>query len=275
MGKYKPYAAELLLVVATMIVGLLGFWTIYVGPDARPQPHHHLHVFTTYLWMALLLAQLILLARGSRSQHRRLGLAVLVAGPLLVGSAALLAVHSAHRAIVSGEPDILIVGNVLGTLWLALIVVLAFVFKKRRKVHGALLMSTLIQFLGPAIFFALIAWAPPFRIEGPETFYRFQTAGMTGLAIIMVTVLVMFLKDRRNNWPYLLSVSSYLIGEGVKPLLAALGLTDPLTRLVAAPHPIATFAVGFAILVALLATTALPRTKRPIAVDQQREATVP
>ena len=259
MAKAKYYAAELMLVGATMVVGALGFWSIYFGPDADPQPHHHLHVFTTYLWMGLLLTQLILLARGSRAQHRRLGLAVLVAGPLLVGSAALLTVHSAHRAIVSGEPDFLIVQNVLGTAWLALIIVLAFILKKRRKLHGALLSSTLILFLGPALFFALIAFAPPFRIEGPETFYRFQSAGMTGQAIILVVVMLMFLKDRRSNWPYLFAAAAFLLGEGVKALLTTLGRIDALTRIVAWPDQVATFAISFAIVAALLAATALPK----------------
>lgn len=261
MGQHKQYASEFLLVGATMIVGSLGFWDIYFGPTANPQPHHHLHVAVIYLWMGLLLAQLILLTRGNWTQHRRLGLAVLGAGPLLVAMAALLAVHSAHRAIVSGQEDFLIVQNVLGTIWLALTLFLAFALKKRRKVHGALLSSTLILFLGPALFFALITWAPPFRIEGPETFYRFQTAGMTGQGIILVTVLLLFLKDRRNNWPYLLAAASYLLAEGIKAWFEQLDLIDPLTRMIAAPNQAWTFVFTFAAVAVMLATTVLPSRK--------------
>ena len=262
MGRYKPYAAELLLVLFTMVVGVLGFWTIYVGPGADPQPHHHLHVATTFGWMALLIAQISLLARGKRASHRRLGIAVLIAGPLLVASAALLTVHSARRALASGEEDILLAQNITGTLWLGLILFLAFALKKRRKVHGALLTSTLITFLGPALFFSLIAFAPPFRIEGPETFYRFQTAGMTGLAIILLIVAVLFAKDRRNNWPYLLAAASYLIGEGGKAMLGSLGLIDPVTRAVATPSEAAAFIIALVMMLALLARTVLPTTPR-------------
>lgn len=264
MGGYKPYAAELLLVLLTMVVGVLGFSGIYAGPEADPQPHHHLHVVTTFGWMALLLAQISLLARGKWATHRRLGLAVVVAGPLLVASAALLAVHSARSAIASGQEDFLIVQNVLGTLWLALILVLAFALKKRRKVHGALLSSTLITFLGPALFFTLIAFAPPFRIEGPETFYRFQTAGWTGLAIILVIVLLLFFKDRRNNWPYLFTGASYLLGELGKATLGYFELIDPLTRLVARPSEAASFIVALAIVSALLIPFVIPRGARSI-----------
>ena len=262
MERYRPYAAELLLVLFTLVVGVLGFWTIYVGPTADPQRHHHLHVATTFGWMGLLLAQIVLLARRERANHRRLGLAVLLAGPLLVASAALLTVHSARSALASGEEDFLIVQNILGTLWLALILVMAFALKKRRKLHGALLSSTLIQFLGPALFFALIAFAPPFRIAGPETFYRFETAGMTGFAIILLIVLLLVAKDWRNNWAYLFSGSSYLVAEAGKATLGRMDLIDPLTRAVATPSEAAAFVIALTIMLALLVRTALPAAPR-------------
>lgn len=258
MERFKRYGAELGLIGATFVIGALGFWSTYLGPSADPQPHHHLHIATTYLWLGLLLAQLFLLARGRASQHRRLGLAVLAAGPLLVASAALLTVHSAQRAIASGEPDFLIVQNVVGTVWLALVLFLAFALKRRRKLHGALLMSTLVLFLGPALFFALLAFAPPFRIEGPETFYRFQTAAMTGQAIIAVVVLTMFLRDRRSNWPYLLAGGSYVAAEAIKAILTPMGLIDPLTRLVATPSETAAFLVTMVLVVILLARSVWP-----------------
>jgi hypothetical protein len=261
MARYRPYAAEFLVLGTTMVVGLLGFWNIYFGHGADPQPHHHLHMATTYLWMGLLLTQLVLLTSGKRSEHRRWGLAVLAAAPLLVASVALLTVHSASSALAAGEEDFLIVQNVFGTLWLALVIILAFVLKKRRKVHGALLSSTLILFLGPALFFVLISFAPPFRIEGPETFYRFQTAAMTAQAIVLATALLLLIKDRRHNWPYLFAASSFLLAEATKAWLTRLDLIDPLTRLVGAPDEASTFVVIFAIVATLLATTLLP-TKR-------------
>lgn len=262
MGNYRPYAGELLLVLLTMAVGVLGFWNVYASPESNPQPHHHLHVATTFGWMVLLFAQITLLARGSRATHRKVGLAILVAGPLLVASAALLTVHSARSAVASNQEDFLIVQNVLGTLWLALILVMAFALKKRRKVHGALLGSTLILFLGPAFFFSLIAFAPPFRIEGPETFYRFQTAGWTGLAIIIAIVLLLFMRDRRNNWPYLFAAGSYLLGEIGKATLGYLDLLDPLTRLTAAPSEAATFIVAIIVVTALLIPAVMTRGAR-------------
>lgn len=258
MGSFSQYRAEYALISATMIVGVLGFWDIYLGDGADPQPHHHLHVATTYLWMGLLLAQVIYLSRGMWLLHRRMGLIVLVAGPSVVASAAMLTVHSASRAIASGQDDFLIVQNIVGTIWLALLLTLAFAMKKRRKVHGALLASTLILFLGPALFFALITFAPPFRIEGPETFYRFQTASWTGLGIILTVTIVMFARNRRSNWPYLLAAGSYLVSEGIKPILNQFDLTDPLTRLVATPSQSLTFVLSFLAVATILAAFLFP-----------------
>lgn len=261
MARYRPFAAEFLLLGTTMVVGLLGFWNIFFAQGADPQPHHYLHLATTYIWMGLLLTQLVLLTSGKRAEHRRWGLAVLATGPLLIASMALLTVHSASSALASGEEDFLIVQNVFGTFWLAVVILLAFALKKRRKVHGALLSSTLILFLGPALFFVLLAFAPPFRIEGPETFYRFQTAAMTAQAIILAIVVLLLIKDRRHNWPYIFAAASYLLAEATKAWLTPLDLIDPLTRLVGAANQASTFLVTFAIVAVLLATTVLP-TKR-------------
>lgn len=263
MARYRPYLAEIILVLATMIVAVLGFWSIYIGPRAAPEPHHHLHLATTFLWMGLLLTQLLLLARGRWLQHRRVGLAVLAAGPLLVGSTALLTVHSAQSAITSGQPDRLIVQNITGTVTLGTVLVLAFLFRKRRKVHGAFLMSTLLNFLGPAVFFALLAFVPAYRIEGPETFYRFQKAGELSLMVNLAVAALMFGKDWRNGWPYLVTVAFSPLAVALQIYLGSNDLLDPLTQAVAAPNKGVAFAVAFALVGVLLSLVALPRKAHP------------
>ena len=268
MGNVRQYAAEIALVIATMVVAVLGFWSLYVGDGARAQPHHHLHVLTTFLWMGVLLVQLVFLSNADRRSHRRLGLSVLALGPALVASTAMLTVHSAHRALEAGEPDVLLMQNVVGTAWLALVLVLAFALRKRRKVHGALIGSTLLLFLGPALFFALIAFVPMFRIEGPETFHRFQTAAMTGLGIIVAIALAMFLRDWRHHWPYLFAAASYPVAQSLKGMLAARDLLGPLQRLVATPNQTATLLVAFVVMFGLLAVLVLPNRNARQALPQ-------
>jgi len=256
------YLFEYLLIAAVMLISVLGFWDIYFGDGASPQPHHHLHVATAFAWMFLLLFQLRQIESGNYAGHRKVGLAVLVAGPLLVATTAMLSVHSAHRGLVSGNGDFLIIQNVMGTLELGLLIFLAFLVRKRRKLHGAFLMSTTILFMGIALFFALISFAPPFRIEGPETFYRFQTASMTGQAICLAVGVLFLIRDFRNGWPFLLAALFFVLNEVIRMGLTRLDLIDPLTEFVGTLSQPLTFIATFALISSLLAATALSGARR-------------
>ena len=181
MKRIRHYIFEIALIAAVIVISIAGFWNIYFGAEADPQPHHHLHFATAFIWMGLLLAQLILIVRRSYQMHRKVGLAVLIAGPLLVATTAMLAVRSAHKGMVSGEGDFMIIQNTMATLELGLLIFLAFLLKNRRKLHGSLLLSTTILFMGIALFFALTSFVPPFRTESFDpTFDGFRLAGNAG-----------------------------------------------------------------------------------------------
>jgi hypothetical protein len=263
VGQYGP---ELGLIAAVMLICVLGFWDIYLGADADAQPHHHLHIATAFMWMGLLLTQLILMARRSYRTHRKLGLAVLAAGPLLVATTAMLSVYSAHEGVISGEGDFLIVQNVMVTLELSLLIFLAFLLKNRRKLHGSLLLSTTILFMGIALFFVMISFVPQFRIEGPETFYRFQMAATTGQVICVAVGFLFFIRDPGNNWPFLAAGTFFFLNEAIRSLLSRFGLIDSLTAFVGSMNQPLTFIASFAILFLLLARTALPAVRQPRAI---------
>ena len=263
MKRAGRYSLEFGLIAAVMLIMVLGFWNIYFGAEADAQPHHHLHLTTAFIWIGLLLTQLILIAKGSYQTHRKVGLAVLVAGPLLVATTAMLSVHSAHKGVVSGEGDFLIVQNVMTTIELGVLIFLAFLLKQRRKLHASLLLSTTILFMGIALFFALISFVPMYRIEGPETFYRFAMAGITGQIICVATGLLFFIRDRRNGWPFLVAGASFTANDGIHALLTRSGLIDPLTEMVGSMSQSITFVATFALLLSLLAATALPAARQP------------
>ncbi len=255
------YRLEFVFLLAVFVMSILGFWDIYFAPDATPQMHHHLHLLTVFAWLGLLASQLSQIARGAYQRHRKTGKMVLVIAPILVGTTAMLTVHSAQKGVASGEGDFLIIQNVMGTFWLALFIILAFAFRRRRLLHGAFLMSTAIIFMGVALFFVLISFAPPFRIEGPETFYRFQTAAMTGQLICLGAGLVLWLKSWRSNWPYVLAALSFLANEAIKGSLAAQELIDPLTLSVASLHRPVAFLVSFIFMLVVLSAFVRPRRK--------------
>lgn len=262
MKSARQSVVEYLLIATVALVSVLGFWDIYFGADAAPQPHHHLHIATAFLWLGLLVFQLTLIGKGSTATHRNVGLVVLGVAPLLVATTAMLSVHSAHRGVVSGEGDFLIVQNVMGTLELGLLIFLAFALRKNRKLHASFLLSTTILFLGIALFFALISFAPPFRIEGPETFYRFGTAAMTGQAICLVVGLFFFIRDWRHGWPFLLAAVFFGVNEVIKTLLTRFDLMDAVTAFVGSLSQPMTFIASFIAVLALLAATGLPFARR-------------
>ena len=262
MKRANHYRLELGLIAAVMLIMVLGFWDIYFGTDAAAQPHHHLHITTVFIWIGLLLTQLTLMARGDRRLHRKVGLAVVVAAPLLVAATAMLAVHSAHKGVVSGEGDPLFVQNVMGVLELSLLIFLAFLLKNRRKLHGSLLLSTTLLFMGIALFFVMISFVPQFRIEGPETFYRFQTAAISGQVICLAVGFLFFIRDRKNGWPFLVPGLGFFLNEAIRSSLTSFGLIDPLTQFVGSMNRPMTFVATFVLMFLLLAATALPTVRQ-------------
>lgn len=264
MKQTGGYALELGFVGATAAVAVAGFWNIYAGGSAAPDAYHHLHVTTNFAWLALLFYQAMQLRNGNFQDHRRIGLLVLVLGPLLVASTALLSVHSARKGIESGQGDFLIIQNVGVTLELALLIVTAFVVRKRRKLHGAFLMGSVLLFFGIALFFTLISFVPPFKIEGPETFYRFATAGMAGNIVCLLIGLAFFFRDWRNGWPMLIAGVLFPLNDFVRGLLDSEGLIGPLTMAVASLNQPLTYVGTFLMLLAaLLATGVLRGRTRP------------
>ncbi len=257
MKKINPYFFEYLFIAIVMLLFITGFWDIYFGMDAHPDAYQNLHVATNFVWLSLLLYQLNLVGNKDFKNHKKVGLAVLAIGPLVFATTSLLSVHSAHKGLVSGQGDFMIVQNVMVTLELGLMILLAFILRKRRKLHGSLLLSTAMLFMGIALFFSLISFVPQFKIEGPETFYRFQTAAITGQSICLVVGFLFFIRDFRNGWPMLLAAVFFVMNEFIRSLLTKYDLIQPLTEFVGSMSQTFTFIGSFAVLLALLAATGI------------------
>ncbi len=259
MKIFGEYFLERLLLAVTTVLTIAGFWNIYFGVSSNPAPHHHLHLATNLSWLFLLLYQVSLIAKGSYTNHRKVGLSILFFGPLLVATAALLAVHSAHKGLVSGEGDFLIVQNVAGVPQLGLIILLAFILKKRRKLHGYMLLSTGILFLGIAMFFTLPKFLP------------FETAVTTGRYVLLAVGLLFFIKDFRNGWPMLMASLIHPFNDLIKSFLDKRDLIDPLTEFVGSMNKSLAFISVFLVLSALLAfiVIGVPAMQSRLAVRQR------
>jgi len=244
-----------------MVLSVTGFWNIFFGPEAKPSPYHFFHLITVFTWLFLLLFQLSIIGKKGSLNHKKIGLSILFVAPLLVATTAVMTVHSANKGVISGRGDPLFVQNVAGVFELAVLILLAFVLRKRRAVHGAFLLSTVLPMAGVALFFSLLGFVPQFKIEGPETFYRFAIAGITGLVFRLIIGILFFLKDRRNNWPMLIASLFPPISILIGVILDGYELTQASTAFVGSFNEFATFGATFIILMVLLLLTGIPERK--------------
>ena len=242
---------EFVFLLIVIALSLVGFSSLSLG-DTKITPYHYLHISTSLAWLLLLLSQLVLIRQHSFTRHRAFGKSIFLAGPLLVSSLTLLSVHSAAKEAAVGQADDLLVQNVVTTMAIALLVFLAFLLRRNRKVHESFLMSTALLFLGVALFFTFISYIPRFKIEGPETFTRFADAGQTMSIIVFLIGLMFFLKSWRTGWPWIIAGSFLSLNAFLQVYLDNTGRTKPLTQLVASIGRAPAFGLSLLIFGALL-----------------------
>lgn len=237
----KNNTIHLVFLSIVFLISITGFWNIYFGPNAKPTLYHHLHIITTFIWLILLMIQLIYIANRNYSFHRKIGVSIFVFGPLVIASLILLSVHSAAKAAAKGEADTLVVQNIFPALEVGMLILLGFLLRKNRKLHGHLLLSTTLLFLGIALFFTLISFVPQYKIEGPETFYRFRTAAITAMIICVTIGLVLFLLQWRSGWPWLLVSVLFFVNSYLTRIIAKADQTKSLTAFIGSINEYAAF----------------------------------
>jgi hypothetical protein len=235
-----------------ILISLAGFWNIYFGADARPTPYHHLHVISSIAWLALLLVQLTLIDRKQPAIHRQIGQSIVFVGPFLIASLILLSVHSASKAVVREAPDMLVIQNIFPALEIALLMILGVACKHNRRLHGHLLMSTALLFLGIALFFTLTSFVPQYRIEGPETFERFEHAASMATYLSVAAGIILFLLQGKAGWPWLMVSLLFFFNAWTSSLLTQSGQVMSLTRFIGAINEYLAFFGTFGIVLVVM-----------------------
>ncbi|WP_411281518.1 hypothetical protein [Gemmatimonas sp.] len=244
----NKYTLEIGFLVMVIAVSLVGFSSLALGEQPMLDAYHVLHIITSLAWLLLLLTQIMFIRQHRFRRHRTIGTSIFVAGPVLVASLTLMTVHSAAKDAVMGTADDFVVQNVTFAAEVALLVLLAFIMRRNRNVHGALLMSTALMFLVIALFFALVSYVPGYRSEGPSTVPRFAAAAQSGALICSVIGLLFFFKNWRTGWPWLLTTSFFVLNG----YLQATVDPKPLTMLVASIGRVPAVALSLTIFLALL-----------------------
>ncbi|MEK6481528.1 hypothetical protein WJR50_28550 [Catalinimonas sp. 4WD22] len=252
--KAKPdnHAIHLIFLLIVFLFSVTGFWNIYFGADANPTVYHHLHVVTTFSWLIVLLVQLRYISGKKYHQHKKIGAFIFVLGPLVIATLILLSVHSASKAAARGEADPLVIQNIFPALEVGILILLGFLFRKNRKLHGHLLLSSTLLFLGIAMFFTLISFVPQYKIEGPETFYRFESAAIIATTICVALGLLLFFMQWRSGWPWLLVSALFFVNAFTTNLIAEAEQTKLLTAFIGSINEYAAFFMTFTVFLLML-----------------------
>jgi hypothetical protein len=125
-------------------------------PDNKLSVLLHIHgaVFST--WIILFLVQAILIVRGSRALHRRLGWFAAVVAAAMVGLVAAATVEEMRRVPPSPPAPLALALNTFDMVVFAILVSSAIYLRKQPEWHKRLLLSATLVLLGAPILRVLI-----------------------------------------------------------------------------------------------------------------------
>jgi hypothetical protein len=149
---------------------ILGFYPTYFGIWSFAMPGIiHIHAFFMVLWLAVLIAQPILIKKKRYRIHRQIGKLSYVLVPMILVAAYFMTRHSYFHAISTLEAQVasgkithtpaqilydarLYMGlPVIYFLWFATFYVLAVINKRRPMVHAQFMIATALTLIGPTV----------------------------------------------------------------------------------------------------------------------------
>ncbi|WP_348673794.1 hypothetical protein [uncultured Abyssibacter sp.] len=203
--------------LALLPITVIAFWPSYFGrmPDAPPV--HHLHGVTSTAWILLMAWQAWLFRQKNIALHRVTGRAMFVVVPLMVAGFAWVSLFGAVRAS-TGRLFYVEFGTALLTLDVLLtfttpwLVYLALRYRQRMELHSALMIGTLMPLLNPVTARLLSNYVPGLQITGPDTLANFGTNLALASAVSTALPLALYLRQRSNRWPWLLSAAISAVG---------------------------------------------------------------
>lgn len=190
-----------------IVLVLIGFWPSYFGPLLRGNAVRpwviHLHGIVFVGWMALLLAQVGLVALGRTTAHKKIGnvgmvygAAILVMG-LVVGFAAPILHVAAGEWTTDRAAGFLLI--ILGDMALfGIFFVAAMIYRRKPEIHKRLILLATV-----ALLFAAV---------GRMNFLPLPVAPFVWLSPVLIAMGYDFATRRRVDKVYLLGVVILLVG---------------------------------------------------------------
>ena len=205
-----PFTRSGYYLAGLVVLAFAGFWPSYFSKlfngTLDYAGYFHLHAITALLWIAMLIAQPILIRNKKFALHRQIGKLSYVAFPLLLISVLLLAHSQAHgrdnMAIELFFPfkDLIV---------LCVAYPIAIYYRRQVEIHARAMIATGIVFIEPALVRLINHQLP----EGSGMFgYQMTIACVYGLLILLI-----FNERKRNKgrWVFPLILGIYLIVHSI------------------------------------------------------------
>jgi hypothetical protein len=227
------YVAMASFVVLVCFVGFAPSFYLktYLNPDRELSILLHVKGFVFSAWIILFLVQSVLMVRGSRALHQRLGwfAAVLAAAMVMLVAAA--TVEEMRRTPPFPPPAVALALNTFDTVVFAILVSAAIRYRKKPEWHKRLMLSATLILVGAPIVRILLI------LEGK------MSIGLLILDVLLVDLIflicfAMDLSSRRRVHPaYLVAlgmlIADQLITFSVMSWLPWIDLANAIRRLVA------------------------------------------
>ena len=184
--------------VTVLVLALAAFFPTYFGGFPGFQgtsPSVHLHVATMIAWLALAIAQPILIHRRRFQLHRQVGRVSYALLPVLAAGFWLVMRDGQLR---QKQPD-LILATAFDAFLFFFLVGMGLFYRKRRAYHGRFMMLSLVPFINPTLG----------RLISPAVSIPFEL-------LLLIALLARARRRREDIRPYAVALTAFMV------LLAAL-----------------------------------------------------
>jgi len=187
-----------------------GFWPTFYGDPRSNDVWHTVHGIASTFWVLLLIAQSILIGRGNRRLHERLGWASVTLFAILITTSG----YMIRVELVGIEPFPPSLRLRLVFLDIALLVLFSLIYglglalRHKPKLHARLMGSTILIGLGPALGRLYGEHIPQLNGLSGALPWMFWT-----IDIILLVAILLDLNRRQATWPFPAMLVAFVLIE--------------------------------------------------------------
>jgi hypothetical protein len=222
-----------------------GFYFTYFSKISNSIPSIvHVHFAFMSIWIGMAIIQPLLIKYNKISLHRKIGKVSYLILPFVILTSFLMMRHSYQNQLASLTENIAL-GNetmsinegliLLGSfqaigfvylIWLSTFFSLAIINRKTPSIHARYMVAAVLTFIGPTLDRFLFFWL--------DFAYIFPGVGIEYASFLLIDILLLFLiivdlKKKRNIYPLVISLSIYIIFQALYTLIQK---TEPYSKLV-------------------------------------------